>query len=236
MNDTKLTYKDSPSSSTKMLQAMVGIGLLCALMIVLTFEGTAPVIKQKKAEALEKAIFQVLPGTVTTQTFQYDPDAGFSPVEGEGSEGALVYAGYGENNQLVGVAVEAGSQGYADIIRILYGYDPEAQEVVGFHVLESKETPGLGDKIEKDPEFLANFESLDVSLTSDQEALENPVAPVKEGAKENAWQVEGITGATISSRAVGEAIAASTKEWVPRIYQHQEDFVNANIESEKAQQ
>ena len=39
-------------------------------------------------------------------------------------------------------------------------------------VLESKETPGLGDKILHDRDFLANFESLDVSLKSDGSGLE----------------------------------------------------------------
>ena len=51
----------------------------------------------------------------------------------------------------MGVAVEASGKATPDIIRILYGYDPENRQVVGFYVLESKETPGLGDKIEKDP-------------------------------------------------------------------------------------
>jgi electron transport complex protein RnfG len=39
---------------------------------------------------------------------------------------------------------------------LLFGYDPEQQKIVGFYVLESKETPGIGDKIEKDP-FLSNM-------------------------------------------------------------------------------
>ncbi len=77
----------------------------------------------------------------------------------------VVYAGYDENDKLVGVAVEASGQGFADILRILYGYDPDKQKIVGFYVLESKETPGLGDKIEKDLNFLANFKALDVSLS-----------------------------------------------------------------------
>ena len=38
-----------------MLRAMAGIGLICALLIVLTFEGTLPRIERLKAEALEKA-------------------------------------------------------------------------------------------------------------------------------------------------------------------------------------
>lgn len=225
MSETKQIQNEAPGNSGKMLQAMVGIGILCALMIVLTFQGTLPIIKEKKAEALEKAIFKVLPGITTTQTFQLDESNNFTPVNGEGKEGQVVYAGYDENGGLVGVAIEASGQGYADILRILYGYDPEKQAVVGFYVLESKETPGLGDKIEKDPNFLANFEALDVSLNEDHNGLKNAVVPVKSGAKNNPWEVDCITGATISSRAVGNALGVSTERWGPLIYKNKDAFV-----------
>jgi len=36
--------------------------------------------------------------------------------------------------------------------------------------------------------------------------------------------VDGITGATISSRAIGNIVSASTQYWVPLAYGHQEDF------------
>ena len=214
----------APANSLKMLRAMVGIGILCALMIVITFQGTKPIIKKNQAEALERAIFRVLPGTVETQTFQLEPDNEFAAVKGEVNEGELVYAGYDENSNLVGIAIEASGQGYADIIRILYGYDPDEQEVIGFYVLESKETPGLGDKIEKAPHFLANFEGLDVSLNEEKTDLAYEVVTVKQGAKENPWEVEGITGATISSRAIGDIIDESAARWAPLIYKNTEDF------------
>jgi len=90
--------------------------------------------------------------------------------------------------------------------------------------LESKETPGLGDKIEKDETFLANFEQLDVSFNEAGDALKNPVTPVKSGEKTNPWEVDAITGATISSRAIGDILKESTARWVPLIYNNQDDF------------
>ena len=44
--------------------------------------------------------------------------------------------------------------GYQDVIRVLYGYSFAEEAVVGIRVLESKETPGLGTRIETDPDFL----------------------------------------------------------------------------------
>jgi electron transport complex protein RnfG len=226
MTEIQTIPQNTNTSSMPMLRAMVGIGALCALLIVLTFEGTLPRIERLKAEALEKAIFRVLPGTVATKTFLLDQNNGFTEVSAKDAAEPLVYAGYDQKEQLTGVAVEASGQGYADVLRILYGYHPDKQAIIGFYVLESKETPGLGDKIEKDADFLANFEALDVSLTDDLSELKNVVVPVKQGAKERPWQVDGITGATISSRAIGNIIGTSTQNWVPLIYNNQKDFTS----------
>lgn len=229
MNETTTVPTTGPTnSSRKMLQAMVGIGILCALLIVLTYEGTFNRIEQNKAEALEQAIFKVLPGTATTQAFQLDEQQQFRVLSSDEKSDQVVYAGYNEQGELTGVAIEASGQGYADILRILYGYDPAQEAVVGFYVLESKETPGLGDKIEKDANFLANFEALDVALNDTKDALVNKVTPVKSGTKENPWEVDAITGATISSRAIGDIMSESTAYWVPLIYQNQTALTTEN--------
>ncbi|MEO1260993.1 MAG: FMN-binding protein [Bacteroidota bacterium] len=224
MTEVNTTYQSNSASSGKMLRAMVGIGILCALMIVLTYEGTLPRVTRLKAEALERAIFKVIPGTEKTSAFRYEENNGFSAVGDGEKTGKIIYAGYDKNEQLTGVAIEASGMGYADVIRILYGYDFTRQAVVGFYVLESKETPGLGDKIEKDENFLSNFIALDASLNDDLTNLKNKIIPVKSGAKKNKWEVDCITGATISSRTIGEIIGESTEEWVPVIFKNKEAF------------
>lgn len=225
MTETHSIPAQEAQSSTKMLRAMVGIGALCALLIVLTYEGTLPRVERLKSEALEKAIFKVLPGTEQTKMFILDENNRFVQIIGKDNPGQVIYTGYDASGKITGMAIEASGQGYADILRILYGYEPETQKVVGFYVLESKETPGLGDKIEKDPNFLANFIALDVSLNEDQSGLQNSVTPVKQGEKQHPWEVDGITGATISSRAIGNIINASAQQWVPLIYRNKSDFI-----------
>ena len=219
------TITASPASNMKMLQAMVGIGIVCALLIVLTFEGTLPRIKKNKAEALEKAIFKVLPGITQKQAYLLNPGNTFEVYGSEEENNQLVFAGYDDKDRLVGLAIEGSGMGFADVLRVLYGYDINAQKVIGFHVLESKETPGLGDKIEKDERFLENFKALDVSLTNDYSKLKNKIVPVKQGTKKNPWEVDGITGATISSRAIGDILGESTEKWVPLIYENKEVFM-----------
>ncbi len=212
----------APTAVWPMYRAMVGIGLLCGLTIVTVFELTRPVIARNQAAALESAIFLVLPEASTSVTFRLS-ESRFEAVDGDGG-GELVYAGYGEDGRLVGVALEARGMGYQDTIRLLYGYSPARDAVVGLRVLESKETPGLGDKIETDDAFRRNFERLDVTLKADLSAVVHPVEVVKPGQKTEPWQVDGITGATISSVAVGNMLRHSTAYWIPRVRQHLDDF------------
>ena len=217
MSKSGPTKSNNPAGSMKMLRAMVGIGITSALLIVLAFEITLPRVQRLKAEALEKAIFQVLPGTVETQAFYVHSSGKLIKVEEGQKQETLVYAGYDDRHELIGFAVEAAGMGYADVIRILYGYDPERQTLIGFQVLESKETPGLGDKIEKEPHFLDNFTALDVSI-NEEGRLQNKIITVKQGEKQSAWEIDGISGATISSRAIGEMLGKSTSEMIPILH------------------
>lgn len=213
------TIATQAQGSWKMLKAMVGIGVLCALLIVLAYEGTLPRVERLKEEALQKAIFKVLPGTENMQTYILDGDGLLKPINEKVENQVRLYAGYDAAGKLTGIAIPAAGQGYADVIRVLYGYDPVAQQVIGFHVLESKETPGLGDKIEKDDNFLANFKAMDVALNDSGDEKVNTIATVKSGTKQNAWEVDGITGATISSRAIADILDKSTDQWAPIIRQ-----------------
>jgi electron transport complex protein RnfG len=214
----------APPSAWKMIRAMVGIGLLCGLLIVTVFQITRPAIERNKAEALQRAIFQVLPDARSSTTFRLDDDDRFERIEGADNDGRIVHAGYDDENRLVGLAVEAHGMGYQDVITVIYGYSFDADAIVGIRVLESKETPGLGDRIETDAQFLKNFERLDVSLGEDLSAPAHPIESVKRGKKEHPWQVDGITGATISSVAIAAMLRDNTAFWIPRIRRRLDDF------------
>lgn len=224
MSQAQTIARPAPPSAWEMYRAMVGIGLVCGLLIVAVFQLTKPVIDRNKAEALQQAIFQVLPEARSAETYRLVGEDRFELLlEGETGD-KLIYAGYGEQKNLIGFAIEAEGMGYADVIRVLYGYSFAADAIVGFRVLESKETPGLGDKIETDPQFLENFYRLDVSLNDDLSAILNPVVPVKHGQKEQPWEVDCITGATISSKTIANMLGRSSGYWVPIIRQNLDEF------------
>ena len=74
--------------------------------------------------------------------------------------------------------------------------------------MESRETPGLGDKIIADPHFKANFSELKV---------DPKIELVKKGEKVSPNQVDAITGATISSKAVVAIISKGNADWLDKL-------------------
>lgn len=223
MNQIDLKQLTAPPNSWHMLRTLAGVGIFCSLLIVATYQATLPVITAKKIEKLQEAVFNVLPGAASKTNFRLTADGRFEPFEGTPKGETLVYAGYDSQGKLVGIALEAYGQGFQDVLHIIYGYSPEKQAVVGIQVLESKETPGLGDLIEKDPAFLANFEALDVSLGGDG-TIQHPITAVKKGEKQQPYQIECITGATISSKAISAILEKSTGEFIPRLMENLATF------------
>ena len=69
---------------------------------------------------------------------------------------------------------------------------------------EEKETPGLGDKIERDTSFSSQFTG---SVP--------PLKGVKARSGSNLSEVQTITGATISSRAVIRILNHAVEKWQP---------------------
>ena len=207
-------------SSFAMVRTLGVVAMLSGLLVVSVFQATAGRIADNKLRALESAVFEVLSGEESWTAFVLS-DKGFVRVEeGESVPGRNVYAGYDASGRLVGVALEASARGYQDVIRILYGYTPDCECVTGMTVLESKETPGLGDRIAKDTWILANFDKLEVRLDESQSALAHPIETVKQGTKSEDWQIDGITGATISTKAIGKMMNASAQQQIPLVVKY----------------
>ncbi len=90
---------------------------------------------------------------------------------------------------LLGLVGPSSSIGYCSTIRILVGLDPRGR-IAGVRVIAQQETEGMGSRC-AEPEFLDQF----------------------------AWSTryETISGATISSRAVIDAVTAAVKKYQPSL-------------------
>jgi electron transport complex protein RnfG len=192
----ELSVKEVPS--WRLILTLALAGAMAGLAIVLVFGWAEPKIEAHRAAALRAAIQEVLGGPERYETlFVVDGSltAALSATV-DSTELDRIYAGYAADGSRMGFAIAGEQPGYQDIVGLIFGYDAESDELLGMKVLESKETPGLGDKIEKDSAFVSSFLG---------------VVPLIEGVKAGAGtgsehEVDMITGATISSRTVIEII------------------------------
>ncbi len=119
------------------------------------------------------------------------------------------YAGEDQNIRSVhrgetGFVIETKVYGYAGDLRMLVGVS-QAGKVTGLVVLELEETPGLGSNALTDTDFLAQFLN-----TQGGVAIGVPVdtfsGATGEDAGETEVYVDGLTGATVTSKAVARSV------------------------------
>ena len=198
------TNKQAASpSSLRLVLTLAIAGLVSGIAIIGIYESTLPTITANKARELREAVFKVLPGVSRMQALVYRDNA-LLVVDTPAKDEPVVYGGYDEQGDFVGYAMPAAGPGFQDTIAILYGYKPHEQRVVGMEVLESRETPGLGDKIYKDAEWVSGFSALSVVPQ---------IVAVKKGTKSGPNEIDAITGATISSKAVVRIINETHTAW-----------------------
>ncbi len=194
-------------SSARLVITLALAGLISGVAIIGIYEVTLPTITINKARELREAVFKVVPGVSQMQKLVYRDGELIASSETKKDE-QPIYASYDDEGVFVGYAIPAAGPGFQDTIGLLYGFEPERQLVTGMEVLESRETPGLGDKIYKDANFVASFKAL---------LIEPEIVVVKKGRKSKPNEVDAITGATISSKAVVRIINETHAEWSARL-------------------
>ena len=101
----------------------------------------------------------------------------------------------------MGYVFETGSSGYGGTVKVMTGIDT-AGSITGVVILSHEETPGLG----------ANAERASFTDQYKQAVPENGITLVKNKTPE-AGEVEALTGATITSRAVTDAVNAAIEQY-----------------------
>ena len=102
-----------------------------------------------------------------------------------------------KQSALTGYCIKVTGQGYGGYIRIIVGIDPKGV-IEGVRILEHQETPGLGAKI-SDKSFLKQF----IGKNAGNIAVRR--------------DIDAITGATISSKAVTDAINKAVNEFLAKV-------------------
>ncbi len=193
--------------SMRLVLTLAIAGLLSGVAIIAIYESTLPTITANKARELREAVFKVLPGVSRMQQLVYR-NGELIVSEETAKDEPVVYGGYDERGEFLGYAIPGAGPGFQDTIGLLFGFTPERQLVLGMEVLESRETPGLGDKIYKDEEFVGSFNEL---------SIQPEIVAVKKGTSSRANEIDAITGATISSKAVVRIINEAHTDWLQRL-------------------
>ena len=154
------------------------------------FEKTQDGISESRA-AFEKKTLSSL-----TSSIKNSADIRYIPLTEENSGTYAIYDG-----QRLGTILSAASQdGYSGGIKLLIALDNEGS-ILGVHVTEHQETPGLGDKIEA------------VKSPWSKQFIGKKFLTTTWDIKKNDGDFDALSGATISSRAVISAVKDSIEKW-----------------------
>ncbi len=197
----------------RMVRLLGAVSLICGILIVGTNLLTSARIRQNQETIMRDSVAELLPGIQKQIIYGVEPNGELKILAGLEGTGQRLFAGYDGSGKFMGVVIESSARGYADLIQAMYAYSPEKQAITGFKVVDMRETPGLGDRARSDPDFLSNFKDLDATIVDGKPA--HPVTVVKHGSKKNPWEIDAISGATISSRAVGKLIGTSVQDVIP---------------------
>jgi electron transport complex protein RnfG len=173
------------STFLNMTITLLVITLVAGLSLGFINELTIGPIAKAKLERKVNAIKQVLP------EFDNNPVEDIMLLKSEKVKDSIeLYPAYFQE-KIVGKAIIGSSEkGYSGLIKIMVGFNPEGT-IKNIVVLEQKETPGLGTKMKGD-KFLRQFRGKDPNSFNLQ--------VIKDGG-----DIDALTGATITSRAFGEA-------------------------------
>jgi len=109
---------------------------------------------------------------------------------------AGVYEAY-SNDTVIGYVFDVTTKGYGGEMKLTVGIDADGR-VTGVIIGDNNETPGLGSKA-KEPGFTGQFKGVDATST---------LSVVKQN-KSSENEIQAISGATITSRAVTEGVQAA---------------------------
>ncbi len=170
---------------------LIVVAVVAALLLGITYVPTSAQIKLNEELAKQEVLRDIFP----------QDDITFEAVEGdavdeEGEREILYYRVKDETGNIVGYAFFQRQPGYEGTMLVAGGVDSTFSNVKGMDVVSHQETPGLGSLI-TEPRFRDQFFGLPVNSLD---------------LKADGGDVDAITGATVSSRAVVDALNVKINE------------------------
>lgn len=163
-------------------------------VISLASGGLLAALREGTQERIDNQVLEFVKGPAVRTVFEgasNDPIANRFQIV-DGNQPRTFFVGIYDGDPK-GLAMEASSgKGYKGDVGLIVAIDVKSDKLMGIGVTTHNETPGLGAKAKTDPKFAAQFQGT---------AVTGPVKVTQDGGSINA-----ISGATITSRAVCEAV------------------------------
>ena len=172
------------------------IAAVCTALVAFTYQLTDERIAANEQAWLEQSLQPALSGLFFDSGVSESVLTIPAPHELPGSEDAIIYRVYSGESPVAALFVVSARDGYAGAIRMLVGVGIDGT-VTGVHVLEHRETPGLGDRIESSKsDWVEQFAA---------RSLTNPDAEDWK-IKRDGGEFDQLTGASVTPRAVVKAV------------------------------
>jgi len=172
------------------------IAAFCTTLVAFTWQQTEERIEANKKAWLEGSLQPVLAGlffdSPVTESVITIPAPHYLP----GSEDAIIYRLFAGEDPVAALFVVSARDGYAGSIRFVVGISLDGT-ITGVRILEHRETPGLGDRIETTKS--------DWVLQFDGHSLRQP-EPERWAIKGHGGEFDQLTGASVTPRAVIKAL------------------------------
>ena len=190
------SFKDRPIKDSLIKNGVMlgAFAIVTTALIAVTFFGTKDTIEEQKRRKLLSVLNEAVPSFLHTNPLYADCTVIDSPALGPGNH--TIYRAR-LNNQPAGLVVQARApDGYSGNIDMVIGVDTQLN-VLGVRVVEHKETPGLGDKVEL---AISDW----ITTFAGKEFSSDNLAPWQ--VKKDGGEFDQFTGATITPRAVVNAV------------------------------
>lgn len=172
------------------------IGAICSALVALTYQATEQRIRDNERVWLERSLQPALSGLTYDSGISDSKISLTAPHGLPGSDDAVIYRVYSDGEPVAALFVVSARDGYSGPIRVLVGVETSGK-ITGINVLEHRETPGLGDRVESGKS--------DWALQFSGRSLLDPEA---EGwrIRTDGGQFDQLTGASVTPRAIVKAV------------------------------
>lgn len=192
----------TPTDIPRRAGALGLIALLGAALLAGTWALTRERIAQQERAAEMQTLHQIIPADAYDNDLREDRFEVHAPVHFKHPAPVVVWRARQDGAPAGAILRVVAPDGYNGDIVLLVGVDPDG-EVLGVRVLSHRETPGLGDPIERSKS--------DWILSFDGRSLGDPPAG-DWTVKRAGGSFDQFTGATITPRAIVHAVRR-TLEW-----------------------